>query len=49
LAALGGIALKRTASSSPIPFGPFLTAAAVVYVFVGQELVEQFLELSRVF
>jgi leader peptidase (prepilin peptidase)/N-methyltransferase len=49
LAALGGIALRRTASSSPIPFGPFLTAAAILYVFAGQEMVDQFLEFSRVF
>jgi leader peptidase (prepilin peptidase) / N-methyltransferase len=48
-AAVAGIVLRRTASSSPIPFGPFLTSAAVMYVFVGQELVDQFLDLSRVF
>jgi len=49
LVALAGIALKRTASSAPIPFGPFLTAAAVLYVFAGQELVDRFLELSHGF
>ncbi|MGO9568431.1 MAG: prepilin peptidase [Desulfomonilaceae bacterium] len=47
LAAFAGIALRRTASSSPIPFGPFLTAAAVLYVFAGQEMVDQFIELSH--
>lgn len=49
LAALAGIALKRTASSAPIPFGPFLTAAAILYVFAGQELVDRFLEFSHAF
>jgi leader peptidase (prepilin peptidase) / N-methyltransferase len=49
LTALGGIALRRTASTSPIPFGPFLAAAAILYVFAGQELVDRFIELGRVF
>jgi leader peptidase (prepilin peptidase) / N-methyltransferase len=49
LAAFGGIVLKRSASSAHIPFGPFLTAASILYVFAGQDMVEQFIELSRVF
>ncbi len=49
LTALAGIAFKRTASSTPIPFGPFLTAAAVLYVFVGQEAMVRFLDFSHFF
>ena len=47
LTALAGIALRRTASSTPIPFGPFLTAAAVLYVFIGQEAMVRFLDFSH--
>jgi leader peptidase (prepilin peptidase) / N-methyltransferase len=47
LVAVAGIIRKRTESTSPIPFGPFLSAAAVLYVFAGQELVDAFLEFSH--
>ncbi len=49
LVAVASMALRRTESSSPIPFGPFLTAAAVLYVFVGQDLVDRFLGLTYAF
>lgn len=49
LAAFASIIWKRAASSTPIPFGPFLTAAAVLYVFAGQELVDEFLGLTYFF
>jgi leader peptidase (prepilin peptidase)/N-methyltransferase len=49
LAAFASIICKRAASSTPIPFGPFLTGAAVLYVFVGRELVDIFLDFSRIF
>ena len=49
LTALAGIVIRGMASSAPIPFGPFLSAAAVLYVFVGQGLVDRFLEFSHVF
>ena len=47
LTAFAGMALRRTESSTPIPFGPFLSAAAVLYVFVGQEAMVRFLDFSR--
>jgi len=45
-AALAGLALRGGSSSSPIPFGPFLTASAVVYVFAGTRVMGYFYELS---
>jgi leader peptidase (prepilin peptidase) / N-methyltransferase len=38
--ALAAIGLKRGGSTTPIPFGPFLTSSAVLYLFVGQWVVE---------
>jgi leader peptidase (prepilin peptidase) / N-methyltransferase len=49
LVALATMALRRTAATTPIPFGPFLTAAAILYVFVGQKMVDGFLGLRFVF
>ncbi len=40
--ALVGIMFKRADSASPIPFGPFITAAAVFYIFYGYEIVDMF-------
>jgi leader peptidase (prepilin peptidase) / N-methyltransferase len=42
LFALLGMVFKAVGSSSPIPFGPFLTTAAVTYLFVGETVVERF-------
>ncbi|MBI4962832.1 MAG: prepilin peptidase [Desulfomonile tiedjei] len=33
---------RRIDSTTPIPFGPFLTAAAVFYVFFGNEIIDRF-------
>ena len=49
LVAFAGIAFRGTSSSAPVPFGPFLTAAAVLYVFVGQEITDRFIELGHLF
>ena len=35
-----GMATRRTDSTTPIPFGPFLTLAALLYVLAGQEIVK---------
>ncbi len=40
MVALVAIALKRTGSTTPIPFGPFLSSSAVLYLFIGQWVVE---------
>lgn len=42
LAAFIGIVVKGGGAKTPIPFGPFLTAAAIVYVFVGSTVVDFF-------
>jgi len=44
--ALVSMSLNKVNSSTPIPFGPFLTAAAVGYIFFGPELIERFFELG---
>lgn len=49
LVAVTGMLLHRTASTTPIPFGPFLTLAALAYVFGGRESVEWFLRLAHHF
>lgn len=43
---LAGMAALKTESTAPIPFGPFLSAAAVVYLFVGPEIIEWLFGLS---
>jgi leader peptidase (prepilin peptidase) / N-methyltransferase len=48
-AALIGITMQGRASSTPIPFGPFLTAAAVLFVFAGDEIIEYFFSFSHLF
>lgn len=49
LVAAVGMLMRRTGSTTPIPFGPFLTVAALVYVFGGREIVERFLRLAQYF
>jgi len=49
LVAMVGMLMQRTGSTTPIPFGPFLTLAALVYVFGGREIVERFLRLAHYF
>jgi leader peptidase (prepilin peptidase)/N-methyltransferase len=43
---LVGILFARRGAASPIPFGPFLAAAGVVYVFLGGRFVDDFLVRS---
>ncbi|MFH0821320.1 MAG: prepilin peptidase [Pseudomonadota bacterium] len=43
---LADVFLKRADSTTPVPFGPFLSGAAVLYLFVGPELVEYFFGFS---
>lgn len=45
LAALIGL-LRGAHSATPIPFGPFLTGSAVLYVFVGSDVIDYAAELS---
>ncbi len=49
LAAVVGMAFKGMQSSAPIPFGPFLTVSAVVFVFAGSAVVETFVGFSQWF
>jgi leader peptidase (prepilin peptidase)/N-methyltransferase len=35
-----GVVTRRTDSTTPIPFGPFLTLAALLYVLGGPEIVK---------
>jgi leader peptidase (prepilin peptidase)/N-methyltransferase len=43
LGSVPGILMKRFGSTSPIPFGPFLSSATVAYVLIGPEIVETFI------
>jgi leader peptidase (prepilin peptidase)/N-methyltransferase len=43
---LVGMAALKTESTAPIPFGPFLSAAAVAYLFAGPEIIEWLFGLS---
>lgn len=47
--ALIGVAVKGSGATTPIPFGPFLTAAAVAYVFFGDEVVDFFYSIPALF
>lgn len=49
VAALISIAAKGSSAKTPIPFGPFLTSAGVVYVFWGDKVVERFYALALLF
>jgi leader peptidase (prepilin peptidase)/N-methyltransferase len=40
------IIFRGSESTSPIPFGPFLTTSAVLYVFAGRRIVDHFYMLS---
>jgi len=42
IGALVSMSVRRIESTTPIPFGPFLTAAAVFYVFAGREIIDYF-------
>ncbi|MBI5251940.1 MAG: prepilin peptidase [Desulfomonile tiedjei] len=46
LTAFVGMTVKNVSSSTPIPFGPFLTAAAVGYVLFGPDIIDKFFELG---
>jgi leader peptidase (prepilin peptidase) / N-methyltransferase len=43
LAGILNMAFRGGSSTTPIPFGPFLASAAVLYVFAGQIIIQQFL------
>jgi leader peptidase (prepilin peptidase) / N-methyltransferase len=47
LVALIGVLAQGRQSSTPIPFGPFLTGAAVFFVFSGEDVIESFFGLSH--
>jgi leader peptidase (prepilin peptidase) / N-methyltransferase len=49
LAAVIGMAFKGVQSSAPIPFGPFLTVSAVIFIFSGPAVVDMFVGLSHWF
>lgn len=44
MCALMSMAFRQIESTTPIPFGPFLTAAAVFYVFAGREIIDHFFQ-----
>jgi leader peptidase (prepilin peptidase)/N-methyltransferase len=46
---LAGMAMRTTSSTTPIPFGPFLTVGALLYVLAGPEIIESFLRLAAYF
>ncbi len=47
--ALLGMLINRTEANTPIPFGPFIAAAAVVYLFFGPNFVDYFFTLNQPF
>ncbi len=49
LVAVIGMAFKGMQSSAPIPFGPFLTVSAIIFVFAGHAVVEAFVGFSQWF
>jgi leader peptidase (prepilin peptidase) / N-methyltransferase len=49
VAATIGMAVQGMRSSAQIPFGPFLTVSAVVFVFFGPTIVETFVVFSQWF
>jgi len=44
--ALAIMAVRGEGASSPIPFGPFLTSSAIIYVFAGKHVMNYFYGLS---
>jgi leader peptidase (prepilin peptidase)/N-methyltransferase len=46
IVALAGMVSKEARSTTPIPFGPFLSAAAILYVFAGPEIIGYFYMIS---
>jgi leader peptidase (prepilin peptidase) / N-methyltransferase len=46
LAAFLTMAIRGVGATTPIPFGPFLSGAAILFLFVGQEAISRFLEFS---
>lgn len=49
LAAFIGIAMRGAGAKTPIPFGPFLTSAAVAYVLVGDIVIDFFFSIPTLF
>ena len=48
-AAFVGIAVKGNGAKTPIPFGPFLTSAAIAYVFIGSTIIDLFYSIHTRF
>jgi len=46
LAGILNIVFRGGASTSHIPYGPFLASAAVIYIFAGQIIIQKFLALE---
>jgi leader peptidase (prepilin peptidase)/N-methyltransferase len=44
-----GMLFKGAGSTTPIPFGPFLSASAVLYVFAGNEIIHRFYMIGALF
>ncbi len=49
LVGLIGFLYKRISSNSLIPFGPFISCAAILYIFFGQTIIDHFLSLTDYF
>ena len=49
IAALAGMLIRGTGSTTPIPFGPFLSSAAIFYIFVGKEIIHRVYGMSNFF
>jgi leader peptidase (prepilin peptidase)/N-methyltransferase len=43
---MAGMVIRSTTSTTPIPFGPFIAAAAFLYLFAGHEIIRGFFNLS---
>jgi prepilin signal peptidase PulO-like enzyme (type II secretory pathway) len=41
-----GLSLKKIKRTSYIPFGPFIAAGTVVYIFFGEQIIHWYLTFS---
>lgn len=46
IVAIFGLIFGHTGSKTPIPFGPFLSGAGLLYIFTGEDLIDQFYNLT---
>ncbi len=49
MVALSGMLLRKTPSTTAIPFGPFLAVSAVVYLFFGEQWINHFSRIAVIF